>query len=92
MTGTLPEQIETQLTQAEIEYFKTYKQILAKYSEQATKSSMDITTSMTPPKELFVEVRVLEDLGEIMLESGNNVLLTKDTVMTLKWSDAERLI
>jgi len=53
---------------------------------------MDITTSMTPPKELFVEIRVLEDLGEIMLESGNNVLLTKDTVMTLKWSDAERLI
>lgn len=65
---------------------------MAKYSEQATKSGMDVTTSMEPPKSLYVEVRVLEDLGEVMLESGQVVSLVKDTVMTLRWSDAERLL
>lgn len=53
---------------------------------------MDVTTSMEPPKQLYLEVRVLEDLGDVMLESGQVVSLVKDTVMTLRWSDAERLI
>lgn len=49
-----------------------------------------MTSSVEPPRELFIEVRVIaDDVGEIMLESGNTVLLNKDTVMTLKYSDCE---
>jgi len=35
---------------------------------------------------------IADNIGEIMLESGNTVMLIKDSVMTLKYSDCERLI
>ena len=34
-------------------------------------NNLDLTIDLTPPKELFIEVRIKEDIGEIMLpESG----------------------
>jgi len=37
-------------------------------------------------------VTVLEDVGEIVLESGNSILLQKDSTISLKFTDAEKLI
>ena len=42
--------IETNLNPLEAEYFWTYKNLIAKYSANATKSNLDITTSIAPPK------------------------------------------
>lgn len=56
------------------------------------KCGIDITTGDEPPRELFVEVRVLLDVGEIMLESGQVMLLKKDSILNMKRAEAEKLI
>ena len=52
---------------------------------------VDITSDLSPPKELMVEVRVLEDVGEVMMESGS-VNLAKGTQHSLKRADVEHLV
>ena len=44
-----------------------------------------------PPKDLFIEVRVLKELGTIMTEAGA-VALEKNTVHYLPRADVELLI
>jgi GINS complex subunit 1 len=46
---------------------------------------------MQPPKHLLVEVRVLEDYGDIMTSSGP-VILKKDEYLLLRRTDVEHLI
>ena len=46
---------------------------------------------LQPPKQLYVEVHVLEDYGDIMTSSGS-VMLKKDEYLLLKRSDVEHLI
>jgi GINS complex subunit 1 len=45
-----------------------------------------------PPKELQIEVRVLQDYGTIVTESGATITLKKDTRILLRRTDAEPLI
>ena len=42
-----------------------------------------------PPKGLFVEVRVLEDVGQIVTDSGNVLELEKNTTHFMRRSEAE---
>ena len=44
-----------------------------------------------PPKDLFIEVRVLEDIGTIVTESGP-ITLKKNTQTLMRRSEAETLI
>jgi GINS complex subunit 1 len=46
---------------------------------------------LQPPKELFVEVKVMEDCGEIMTENGP-VQLSRGTTHFLRRSDIVHLI
>jgi GINS complex subunit 1 len=45
-----------------------------------------------PPKELFVEARVLQDAGQIVTESGATLILQEGTTHHMRRSDAEELI
>ena len=47
--------------------------------------------AVTPPKELCVEVRVVEDCGEIMTDNGE-VHLERGTTHFLRRADVEHLI
>lgn len=44
-----------------------------------------------PPKELFIEVRCLEDIGEIATEEGT-IVLEKDSQHFVRRSDVEAFI
>jgi len=44
-----------------------------------------------PPKNLYIEVRVLEDCGEILTESGS-INLERNTTHFLRRSDVEHLV
>ena len=46
---------------------------------------------MVPPKDLYIEVRVLEDCGEVLTETGT-ILLEKNTTHYVLRSDIEHLI
>lgn len=56
------------LSPEEEEYVRQYSDLLAAYKGQWT--DIDLTGSMEPPKELFIDVRVLKDAGEIQTEYG----------------------
>jgi GINS complex subunit 1 len=55
-------------------------------------NNIDLTLDLTPPKELFIEVRIKEDYGEVMLPESGVVTLQKNTTHLLRRTDVEHLI
>lgn len=56
------------LSPQEEDYVRQYSDLLAAYKGQYT--DVDLTGSLLPPKDLFIDVRVLKDAGEIQTEYG----------------------
>jgi hypothetical protein len=52
----------------DIPNFRQYGDMLAAYKGQWT--DIDLTGTLEPPKDLFIDVRVLKDAGEIQTEYG----------------------
>ncbi|RDW94122.1 DNA replication protein PSF1 [Aspergillus mulundensis] len=80
---------ESSLSPEEEEYFRQYSDMLATYKGQWT--DIDLTGSLEPPKDLFIDVRVLRDAGEIQTEYGV-INLTKNSQLYVRHGDVERLI
>ncbi|KAG6997803.1 DNA replication complex GINS protein psf1 [Physcia stellaris] len=77
------------LSPEEEEYFRQYSDMLAAYKGQWT--DIDLTGSLEPPRDLFIDVRVLKDAGEIQTEYGA-INLTKNSQFFVRQGDVERLI
>lgn len=73
----------------EIEYFKNYSDILIDY--KSSFPEVDLSGSLEPPKDVFIDVRVIKDAGEIQTEYGV-FNLTKDSQFFVRKADVERLI
>jgi GINS complex subunit 1 len=56
------------LSPEEEEYARQYSDLLAAYKGQWT--DIDLTGSLEPPRDLFIDVRVLKNAGEIQTEYG----------------------
>lgn len=93
------------LSPEEEEYVRQYGDMLAAYKGQWT--DIDLTGSLEPPKDLFIDVRVLKDAGEIQTEYGYDfcpsrdqwltyyvraINLTKNSQFYVRQGDVERLI
>lgn len=63
---------ESSLSPEEEDYFRQYNDMLSSFKGQWT--DIDLTGSLEPPKDLFIDVRVLKDAGEIQTEYGYAVL------------------
>lgn len=59
---------KSSLSPEEEEYARAYGELLAAYKGQWT--DIYLTGSLEPPKDLFIDVRVLKDAGEIQTEYG----------------------
>lgn len=59
---------QSSLSPEEEEYVRQYGDMLAAYKGEWT--DIDLTGSLEPPKDLFIDVRVLKDAGEIQTEYG----------------------
>ncbi|KAH6700281.1 DNA replication complex GINS protein psf1, partial [Verticillium dahliae] len=77
------------LSPQEEEYVRSYGDLLAAYKGQWT--DIDLTGSLEPPRDLFIDVRVLKDAGEIQTEYGS-ITLTKNSQFYVRQGDVERLI
>ncbi|KAJ5762360.1 uncharacterized protein N7511_005742 [Penicillium nucicola] len=77
------------LSPEEEEYFRLYGDMLAAYKGQWT--DVDLTGTLEPPRDLFIDVRVLKDAGEIQTEYGV-INLTKNSQLYVRQGDVERLI
>jgi GINS complex subunit 1 len=94
------------LSPEEEEYVRQYSDLLAAYKGQWT--DIDLTGSLEPPRDLFIDVRVLKDAGEIQTEYGcvqsqlslhtpanchvRTINLTKNSQFYVRQGDVERLI
>ena len=56
------------LSPQEEDYVRQYSDLLAAYKGHWT--DIDLTGSLEPPRDLFIDVRVLKDAGEIQTEYG----------------------
>ena len=56
------------LSPEEEEYVRRYSDMLSAYKGQWT--DIDLTGSLEPPRDLYIDVRVLKDAGEIQTEYG----------------------
>ncbi|KAI9821994.1 MAG: DNA replication protein psf1 [Phylliscum demangeonii] len=77
------------LSPEEEEYVRQYSDLLAAYKGVWT--DIDLTGSLEPPRDLFIDVRVLKDAGEIQTEYGS-ITLTKNSQFYVRQGDVERLI
>ena len=59
---------QSSLSPEEEEYVRQYGDMLASYKGQWT--DIDLTGSLEPPRDLFIDVRVLKDAGEVQTEYG----------------------
>jgi GINS complex subunit 1 len=66
---------QNSLSSEEEEYIRQYGEMLAGYKGQWT--DIDLTGSLEPPRDLFIDVRVLKDAGEIQTEYGYGCPLTR---------------
>jgi len=77
------------LSPEEEEYVRQYSDMLAAYKGEWT--DIDLTGSLDPPRDLFIDVRVLKDAGEVQTEYGA-ITLTKNSQFYVRQGDVERLI
>lgn len=87
--AVLPEEVRLNLCEPELELFNKYNKVLAGYMRSV---GSDLTTDIAPPKCLYVEVRVLQDHGEIETAEGELVQLKRGTQHHLPRDLCEQLI
>lgn len=80
---------KSSLSPEEEQYVHQYSDLLSAYKGQWT--DIDLTGSLEPPRDLFIDVRVLKDAGEIQTEYGS-ITLTKNSQFYVRQGDVERLI
>ncbi|KAK2423182.1 DNA replication complex GINS protein PSF1 [Trifolium repens] len=86
----IPKEIEEKLSHWEEEYFKKHSAALKTYM---SKVLVDLTVDMVPPKDPYIQVRVLEDIREgIVLSDAKNPNFARHSMHFLKRTDAEKYI
>ena len=68
MNGPADNSTSSSLSPQEEDYIRQYGDLLASYKGNWT--DIDLTGSLEPPRDLFIDVRVLKDVGEIETEYG----------------------
>ena len=86
------------MSAGEQKFFRDYVKLIDEYSKNVglktngKLSGFDLTVDLSPPKDLFVEVRVVQDLGDFYLPESGVVNLQKNTTHLLRKSECENLI
>ncbi|KAI3716283.1 hypothetical protein L6452_23511 [Arctium lappa] len=84
----LPEEIEEKLNSSEKEYFKNHSATLQSYMSDL---DLDLAVDMVPPKDPYIKVRVLEEIGNVVL-SDQLANLARHAILFLRRTDAEQYI
>ncbi len=63
--------------------------LLKRYSKTLSVNDIDIFKGYSPPKDLYVEVRALDDIGVIELKDSGEMKIETNHTYHLKRSDVE---
>ncbi|XP_065176104.1 DNA replication complex GINS protein PSF1-like [Sycon ciliatum] len=88
----IPAELREALNDGEIDWFGKYSRSLATYMQSVGDTGVDLTQHLKPPKNLFIEVRCVQDYGEMETEDGHSVQLAKNSQHYLRRTDCEQLI
>ncbi|KAG7998004.1 hypothetical protein I3843_01G236500 [Carya illinoinensis] len=84
----LPQEIRERLSHTEEEYFKRHSAALQSYMSRL---DLDLTVDMVPPKDPYIQVRVLDDIG-VVLSDDKTTNFARHSMHFLKRTDAEQFI
>ncbi|RHY14553.1 hypothetical protein DYB37_000322 [Aphanomyces astaci] len=88
-TGSVvPDNLAPALCAREMQFFHSYDQGLSNYMSAF---QLDLSADLQPPKDLYIQVRVVKDCGEIYTENGP-VQLHANSTHFLRRADVESLI
>ncbi|TPX51412.1 hypothetical protein SeMB42_g00452 [Synchytrium endobioticum] len=87
--GSIPPETKLRCSPGEIELSVQYRNALMAYRSEFL--DLDLTAAPVPPGDVFVEVRVVKDCGEILTESGT-IRLAKGTQHYVRRTDVEQFI
>jgi len=87
--GHIPQELLPNLSSLETDFSTEYQSIINNYASNFT--GIDLSSSLEPPKDPYIEIRVLKDCGEIYTENGL-VTLSKNSQHYLRRTDVEHLI
>lgn len=88
-SAAVPADLRRNLSPAEAEFITGYTTLVSDYRGQFL--DVDLGAALVPPRDLFVEVRVLKDCGEVQTENGA-VRLVKNSQHYLRRTDVESFI
>ncbi|EFA78483.1 GINS complex subunit 1 [Heterostelium album PN500] len=89
-SGILQPQLKESMSPNEVNFFTQHDKLLTEYHQEL---GLDLTMDvLQPPKELFIEVRVIKEFGEVVLASGSSVQFKLHTTHFLRRSDVGNLI
>eukprot|EP00823_Brevimastigomonas_motovehiculus_P002577 TRINITY_DN1558_c1_g2_i1.p1 TRINITY_DN1558_c1_g2~~TRINITY_DN1558_c1_g2_i1.p1 ORF type:complete len:193 (+),score=21.69 TRINITY_DN1558_c1_g2_i1:132-710(+) len=88
MGTAAPDSLKAKLSPIEVSFYEDYDKIMGQYQ---ARTGITLLTAQSPPKSLFVEVRVLQDAGDFLTDSGI-ITLTKNSTHHLRREDVELLI
>lgn len=88
----LPDEFRLSLSEQEVQWFQRYNRTLANYMRSVGGGVLDLTEYSQPPKTLHIEVRCLEDYGDLETDNGTVVQLKKGRHYYLLRSQCEQLI
>lgn len=83
--------IKESLTEPEVQWFNNYSRLLTNYM-MSFPDGINLMTDIKPPKSLFIEVKCVADHGKLELESGETILLQKNSLHYLPRTECEHLI
>uniref|UniRef100_A0A5B7BPF4 Putative GINS complex, subunit Psf1 n=1 Tax=Davidia involucrata TaxID=16924 RepID=A0A5B7BPF4_DAVIN len=84
----LPEEIQEKLSSSEKEYSKNHSATIKSYRSEL---DLDLAVDMVPPKDPYIKVRVLDDIGTVAL-SDQIANLARHAILFLRRTDAETYI
>lgn len=83
----LPEQLKVNLEDNDKKFLENYNKLIKTYSQNLSLSNLDLTKDYFPQKDLYVEVRALENFS--FNENGKKRLIEKNQSYLLKRRDVE---
>jgi GINS complex subunit 1 len=91
MGPVVPESLLPNLSPSELNFFNDYDKILTDYCGNFGERGIDLTADLFPQKEVHIQVRVLQDCGDIFTDQGA-VQLRKGATLFLRRTDAVHMI
>ena len=89
----LPPEVRSHMCEPEMTFFNQYSKDLASYMRAVGDGTgINLTIDQAPPKSLYIEVRCMQDYGELETDDGSIIVLKKNTQHFLPRTQCEPLI